>query len=154
MYIPPNSVIHCLHNVPLDANYENTVWYSNEQEQYNDFIQYSKIHFDNTMYSSPSKGVLRVQATYAQLLDCNYLMFKNTSFENKWLYAFIYRVNYVSNEVTDIYFTIDVMQSWLKQIQFSGDKTFIAREIPTEDEVWTWQIPEDVQAGFYYLYNK
>ena len=153
-YIAPNSTVILLKNIPLEPNFENTVWYNNESEQEQDFLQqsYSPRTFTAQSYVHKERGVIRLAAQISQVYDCNYMMFKNTSFENKWFYAFVTRVEYVSNEVTEIYFTIDPIQTWLKR--FTVDDSFIAREHTYTDKPTDWLIPENIDAGPYIYYGE
>ena len=153
-YIAPNSTVILLKNIPLEPNFENTVWYNNETEQEQDFLQqrYSPRTFTSQSYVHKDRGVIRLEVPLSQVYDCNYMMFKNTSFENKWFYAFVTRVEYVSNEVTEVYFTIDPIQTWLKR--FTVDDSFIAREHTYTDKSSDWLIPESVDAGAYVLYDE
>lgn len=153
-YIAPNSTVILLKNIPLEPNFENTVWYNNESEQEQDFLQqaYSPRTFTAQSYVHKERGVIRLEAQMSQVYDCNYMMFKNTSFENKWFYAFVTRVEYVSNEVTEVYFTIDPVQTWLKR--FTVDDSFIAREHTYTDKPTDWLIPENVDPGPYIYYGE
>ena len=153
-YIAPNSTVILLKNIPLEPNFENTVWYNNETEQEQDFLQqrYSPRTFTAQSYVHKERGAIRIEAQMAQVYDCNYMMFKNTSFENKWFYAFITHVEYVSNEVCEVYFAIDPIQTWLKR--FTVDPCFIAREHTYTDTPKDWAIPESIDPGQYYAYNQ
>ena len=146
-YIAPNSTVILLKNIPLEPNFENTVWYNNETEQEQDFLQqaYSPRTFTAQSYVHKERGVIRLEVQLSLVYDCNYMMFKNTSFENKWFYAFVTRVEYVSNDVTEVYFTIDPIQTWLKR--FTVDDSFIAREHTYTDKPSDWMIPENVDVG-------
>lgn len=151
-YIAPSSTVHLLSNVPLEPNFENTVWYSTEAEQEADFIRYNTLTLSNQSYVHKERGVIRVEATMASIFGCNYMMFKNAQFENKWFYAFITHIEYVSNEVCDVYFAIDPIQTWLKR--FTVDPCFIAREHTYTDKPSDWLIPENVDTGPYIYYGE
>lgn len=150
-YIAPNSSVQLLKNVPVEPTYENTVWYRTEEEQLADFMRYHAYTLNAQSYVHKNRGVIRVELSMAQVYDCNYMLFRNASFENKWFYAFINRVEYVNNATTDIYFTIDFLQTWLKQ--FSITSSFIDREIVVWDRHPDWLIPESLDVGPYYVYE-
>lgn len=151
-YIAPSSTVHLLSNVPLEPNFENTVWYNTEAEQEADFLRYNTLTLSNQSYVHKERGVIRVEATMSRIFGCNYMMFKNAQFENKWFYAFITHVEYVSNDVCDVYFAIDPIQTWLKR--FNVDPCFIAREHTYTDTPKDWAIPESIDPGPYYAYNQ
>jgi hypothetical protein len=124
-YIQPNTDIYILSNVPLNKDYENTVYYSDKETQANAFMNYQKHHLTNYSYQRALLGTIKVELKYEQLIDCNYMLFKNTNFENKWFYAFITGIGYISNDVTAIYYEIDVMQTWCYDYKFK--KSFVER---------------------------
>lgn len=152
--IQPNSTIVLLHGVPLEANYENSVFYDDKDAQANDFLSYATIsdHLNAQTYVRKNRNRVRVQKPMSAVIDCNYIMFKNTSFENKWFYAFVTAVDYVSNEVTDISFIIDPLQTWMCDIEFN--MCFIEREhVPLgTDTVGQWILPEGLDTGPYKVY--
>lgn len=152
MYILPNTAIYILHNIPLNKSYEHTVYYPNKDAQAQAFMKYKKFQVTDYSYQRAQLGTIRMQLTYEQLIDCNYLMFKNTSFENKWFYAFITGIAYVSNEVTDVYYEIDVMQTWCYDYEFQ--KTFVERQHSTHDILYENTQPEGLELGDEYEYQQ
>lgn len=138
-YIQPNTDIYILSNIPLNKGYEHTVYYSDKDTQANAFMRYQKHHLTNYSYQRALLGTIKVELKYEQLIDCNYMMFKNTNFENKWFYAFITGIGYISNDVTAIYYEIDVMQTWCYDYEFKP--TFIERQHSTSDVLF-----ENLQA--------
>lgn len=151
MYILPNTAIYILHNIPLNKSYEHTVYYPNKDAQAQAFMKYKKFQVTDYSYQRAQLGTIRMQLTYEQLIDCNYLMFKNTSFENKWFYAFITGISYVSNEVTDVYYEIDVMQTWCYDYEFQ--KTFVERQHSTHDVLYENTQPEGLELGSDYEHD-
>lgn len=145
MYVEPNTQIHILQGVPLSKSYEHTVRYKNATEQYNGFISYLKHTLNNYSYQRAGLGTIRVQLPYSQVYNCNYMMFKNTSYENRWFYAFITGASYLSNDVTEVYYMIDVMQTFaydyeLKQCYI--ERTHTATDVPYENTQ-----PEGLELG-------
>jgi hypothetical protein len=55
---------------------------------------------------------------YDNLLTCNYVMYRNTSHGSKWFYAFIGRMEFVNQNVTRVYISTDVFQTWLFDFTF------------------------------------
>lgn len=151
MYIEPNTTIKILHNVPIDNTYENTVYYADKDAQLSGFSAYTKYTVDKLSYQRTGIGSFKIQLAYADLYDCNYLIFKNTSFENKWFYAFITGVSYVSNEVSEVYYQIDVMQTWCYDYKFLS--TFVQRRHSDDDELYGNTQPEGLELGSEYSIN-
>lgn len=124
-YIEPNSDLMLLKDVPLDPTYENTLWFLNVYEdtpeeamrtarnaQISYFTNKMAYSLNHLSYTRRGRGYIRAQISISQAYECSYMMYKNTEFENKWFFAFIKKVEYVNNITTDIYFEIDLLQTW------------------------------------------
>lgn len=151
MYIVPNTTIYILNNIPLNKSYEHTVYYPDKDTQAQAFMKYKKYTLTDYSYQRSQLGTIRVALKYEQLIDCNYLMFKNTNFENKWFYAFITGIGYVSNDVTDVYYDLDVMQTWCYDYEFMP--TFVDRQHSKTDALYENTQPEGLELGATYGYN-
>ena len=145
MYIVPNTTIYILNNIPLNKSYEHTVYYPDRDTQAQAFMAYKKYTLTDYSYQRSQLGTIRVALKYEQLIDCNYLMFKNTNFENKWFYAFITGIGYVSNDVTDVYYDLDVMQTWCYDYEFLP--TFVDRQHSKTDALYENTQPEGLELG-------
>lgn len=145
MYIVPNTTIYLLKNIPLNKSYEHTVYYPDKDTQAQAFMKYKKYTLTDYSYQRSQLGTIRVALKYEQLIDCNYLMFKNTNFENKWFYAFITGIGYVSNDVTDVYYDLDVMQTWCYDYEFMP--TFVDRQHSKDDVLYANTQPEGLELG-------
>lgn len=150
MYIIPNTTIYLLKNIPLNKSYEHTVYYPDKDAQAQAFMTYKKYTLTDYSYQRSQLGTIRVSLKYEQLIDCNYLMFKNTNFENKWFYAFITGIGYVSNDVTDVYYDLDVMQTWCYDYEFMP--TFVDRQHSKTDGLYENTQPEGLELGSTYGY--
>lgn len=151
MYIEPNSTIKIYKNVPLDNTYNHTLYFSSKSAQNNFFHGSSNIlkyTLATQSYQRVVKGSMRVEIKADNLYDCNYLAFQNTSFGNKWFYAFITSVEYVNNATSEITFEIDVMQTYfLFDVELK--KCFVEREHVTDDSIGAHLQPEPVNVGEY-----
>lgn len=152
MYIVPNTTIYLLKNIPLNKSYEHTVYYPDKDAQAQAFMKYKKYTLTDYSYQRSQLGTIRVALKYEQLIDCNYLMFKNTNFENKWFYAFITGIGYVSNDVTDVYYDLDVMQTWCYDYEFMS--TFVDRQHSKTDALYENTQPEGLELGATYGYEQ
>lgn len=150
MYVVPNTTIYLLKNIPLNKSYEHTVYYPDRDTQAQAFMAYKKYTLTDYSYQRSQLGTIRVALKYEQLIDCNYLMFKNTNFENKWFYAFITGIGYVSNDVTDVYYDLDVMQTWCYDYEFMP--TFVDRQHSKTDALYENTQPEGLELGATYGY--
>ena len=147
MDIFPNSEVKVLKRAPVDKSNYNTILFSSAAEQYNTFSAYAVKNFSVLTYQRHDAGVINVQAQMSEIYDCNYLMFRNSSFENKWFYAFIDDVEYVNNLTARIYYTIDVMQTWMFDLTL-GD-SFVVREHSETDNPGDNLVDEKIPVGEY-----
>lgn len=147
----PNSRLRILYSIPWDDNYVNVRRFTSLEEQYEYMVQ-------NTLYDLTSEAFsyvrsngenspIRVELSEAQLLPCNYLMFQNTDYSNKWFYAFIERIEYVSDGRCDIYFKLDLFQTWY--FQFDLQACLVEREHVNDDTIGANTINEGLATGPY-----
>ena len=156
-YITPNSTVRFHQNIPLDNTYDHTLYFSslNEQETYfsyrnqNDPSQSRvKYQLDNYSYQRHTRDSIRVGLPIENIVNCSYMSFKNTSFENKWFYAFITNLEYVNNNTTIVYYEIDVMQTYvINDVTF--DQCYIERQHTVSDNIGDNTIPENLELGEY-----
>lgn len=147
MYIEPNTVIRLLKNCPLDNTYDHTIYFDNSEKQYTYFAGLTKYALSRQTYQRVNQSRMRVQYKADDLYDCNYLMFQNTSFGNKWFYAFIKSVEYVNNITSEIVYEIDVMQTWAFDYQLG--QCFVDREHSATDVFGENTVPESLEHGLY-----
>lgn len=147
MYIEPNTVIRLLKNCPLDTTYEHTIYFESESAQISYFQSLTKYTLTNQSYQRVQRGKMRVAYKAEDLYDCNYLMFQNSSFGNKWFYAFIKSVEYVNNATSEIEFEIDVMQTWF--FNYDLEMCFVEREHSATDNIGENLVPENLETGEY-----
>ena len=145
--ISPNSDFYILKDVPLESDYTNTLYWSSKTAQATYFESKAKHKLDKQQYQRHSSGVMRIGINAYSLIDCNYVMFRNTTFGSKWFYAFIDDVEYVNNEVSRLYYTIDVIQTWCCDITFN--ECIVERETPASDELFENLVPENLATGEY-----
>ncbi len=131
-------------NVPLEAGYSDTLWFPdvNTQTQYflgkvvksiNDFNFIKK---DNT---------ITINGNVESYYNCNYIMYQNTNFSNKWFYAFINRIEWASNSSTRLYCSTDCIQTWFFDITYY--QSFIERQHSTTDTAGDNIVPEPFQPS-------
>lgn len=147
MYIEPNSKIYILKDVPLDVTFDHTMWWPNKEAQTSGFMSKIKYRFTEQSYQRATKNSIRVEILCDRLYDCNYIMFQNTSFSNKWFYAFITNLNYLGNDVTEITYQLDPIQTWF--FEFELAQSFVIREHSETDAIGDNVMPEAVPMGDY-----
>lgn len=151
MYIAPNSNIRILKNVPLDNDYEHTLYFESVSGQSGYFIGKTKYAIGDSQYQRVNAGVMKVNYNAELLYDCNYLMFQNENFGSKWFYAFIKSVEYVNNVTSKITFEIDIMQTWWFECQLG--MCYVEREHTASDVLFEHLQPEDT-GDYDYILNE
>ena len=150
--IAPNSTVYLLKGVPLDNTYENTIFFASAQLQSAFFIttnnpnyNYQPTLITPLSYQRVKEGVLRVNLPADQIYNCNYMMFQNTTQNAKWFYAFVLNVEYVNEHASNVYYEIDVMQTWLFEANLMP--SYVEREHASSDNIDEHLEPEDVSLG-------
>lgn len=145
-YVPPNSIIKLLAGVPIDSSFDHTLWFESANAQYTYFNSKAVRTFSNVSYTRKGRGYIKVEAPADQLYACNYMMFQNTSYSNKWFYAFC-QIEYVNDTTSAVYFTIDPLQTWFFEMQLG--QCYVEREHATHDVAGDNLIPEGLETGEY-----
>lgn len=122
--------IRFLSGVPFFNNYSDTRYFTSGQqaEQVAYFNTFPTVHTmtDATFQRDQAGSFIRASASIDTLYSCNYVMFKNANHGDKWFYAFVTSLEYSSNHMTKTYIEIDVIQSWLFDIQIKP--SYVERE--------------------------
>lgn len=158
-YIEPNTEIRFLTDVPLDPDYENTLYFPTRAAQTEYFLNKGATVFQRNSYQRVSKGVMKVGAVLDEiggsaiqsLFRSSYMMFKNTNFENKWFYAFVDKVEYINNNTVTVRYHIDVVQTWLIDFKDAFNDCLIDREHTTNDTFGSNLVPENLETGDYII---
>lgn len=163
--VGPTNELYLLRGVPLDPTYENTLFFDNVGQQENYFKSKVKYIADNISgmqgnsywnrltYIRRSQNTVRIEVNSDKVIDCNYIMFKNTNFTNKWFYGFITETRYINDVTTEIVWELDVMQTWF--FDFYLEDSFVERGHGASDPLMTYNhTPEPVSLGEYRTYAK
>lgn len=139
------SEVHLL-NVPLENDYKNTLYFTSETEQKNYF--YSKKVKSYTDFSYQRKdNIIRVPAHLDTLWNCNYVMYQNKAYSNKWFYCFIKDMKYINDGCTEIEIETDCLQTWL--FDYEVKESFVEREHTSNDTIGNHTYPEGLETGEY-----
>ena len=149
MTITPQGQLY-LCKTKLENDYKNQLTFSNATEQLNYFNSTVQHTFDNYTYIKKD-NVVQVGKNIDELIDCNYLFYKNVGFTNKWYFCFITNMEYVNENCTRITFETDCYQTWLFQIEYK--QSFVEREHVNDDTVGLHTVPENLETGDYISCN-
>ena len=148
MQIQPNSVIKICKGVPFDNSYNDSMYFESKEQQYNYFNSKVKHTMNKASYTRVNGGSVRFNLVADSLYDCNYLMFQNTSYGNKWFYAFITEVEYLNDGVTNVHFEIDVLQTWYFDYEYR--MCYIERAHSLTDKIGDNIVAESFNIGDYF----
>jgi hypothetical protein len=145
MAFTPSSRVYLL-DTPLDNKYKNQIHFTNSANQYSYFFAQRKHYFEGVTYQRKN-NIIRVDEHIDNLWNVNYVMYQNTNFNSKWFYAFITKMEYVSDRATDIHIETDVYQTWL--FACSIKKSFVVREHVNDDTIGLHLVDEQLETGEY-----
>lgn len=145
MTITPQGQLY-LCKTPLENDYKNQLTFSNANAQMTYFNSRVQRTFDNYTYIKKDNSV-KLGVNIDEIIDCNYLFYKNTGFTNKWYFCFITNMEYVNENCTLVAFETDCYQTWLFQIQYK--QSFVEREHVNDDTVGLHTVPENLETGEY-----
>lgn len=132
MVISPQTEIRLV-KVPLTLDNKNQITFNNLQSQLDYFLNLPYLTLDDATYLR-KEGVLRFDKSFDTCINYNYVMYKNSSYSNKWFFAFITGMEYRANEVTYIKIETDVFQTWQFEMVFKP--SFVERDmLYVEDDV-------------------
>lgn len=142
--ITPNSDVILL-KVPIEMDNNNQLTFANATAQFNYFNGLTgKRSFDNYTYLRKD-NTIRVGALVDDLYGYNYVMYRNTNYSNKWFYAFITNMEYISDSVTALTIKTDTWQTW--QFDLTFKKVLVEREHVNDDTIGKHTYPEDLELG-------
>lgn len=143
--IIPQSEVKLL-RIPLEKDEEHTLSFNNVNEQTNYFLNNVFKSYSDFTYIREQQALV-VPENYDTICTCTYLMYRNNGFNNKYFYAFITKMEYVSENSTRIYFEIDSLQTWFFQLEMN--QVFIEREHVSDDTIGKHTLPEGLETGEY-----
>ena len=143
-YVQPTGIIELYRNVPLTPSYNHTIYFPTLSAQRTYFTAHRAAQFTNQMYTRVHKNKVRVNSKYDAIAGCSYMGFNNERID-KWYYAFIDEIDYINEQVVEITFILDDIQSWVRNIVWNN--CFIERQHSTTDEVGDNLQPEPIECN-------
>ena len=113
-YVVPSGVIQLFRGINLDNRYMHTIYFASEAAQNTWFTSKVAYTYSAQMYTRHNGNTIKLKVPNDTVADCTYLRFQNRP-NGMWYYAFINATNYINENVTEIIFEIDVMQTWFIQ---------------------------------------
>ena len=134
-------------NVPLESDYKHTFWFANKNAQTEYFKTKTYKTYKDMSYQR-KEAKIRVPAQFDTLIaNCNYVMYTNPAYSNKWFYAFITDFEHRNDGTTWVHIATDVMQTWMFDINIRP--SFVEREHVNDDTAGLHTVPEQLETGDY-----
>lgn len=143
---PKGEIYLC--STPLENDYQNELTFTNLNSQLAYFNSTIKHTLDNYTYIR-KESVINVGLNIDDIINCNYLFYKNKGFTEKYYFCFITDMQYVNENCTAIKIETDCFQTW--QFDLIYKPSFIEREHVNDDTVGANTIPENLETGEYVL---
>lgn len=144
--ISPITNLRVLKGVPLDSSYTDTITFTSKSAQTAYFTSKAKFSWSN-LTPIRVNNVINLPVNQDSLFDCNYIMFQNTNFGDKWLYAFIKDFTYINVNATQVSIEIDAFQTWA--FDYTVKESFVTREHSQYDEYGEHILLEPLEVGEY-----
>jgi len=144
-YIKPNSTVQYFGDLGLSPNYTDTFYFANKTQRNSYFDSLPKIGEEQSVSYVAKDNVFRSSLPISDLVKVGYIRFKNTSFENKWFFAFVTSVDYLNNGVTEVAFELDILMTYLGD--YTLTECYIDREHSATDNVGDNIIEENLDTG-------
>jgi hypothetical protein len=162
--ITPGSNVRFL-NVPFSSSQNNVLKFPSIASQLSYMESRIKYNLSGCSYIREGDGeFLRVNKVVDSLYNCNYVMFQNTQFGDRWFYAFIEKLKYKNGTVTDVILKMDIYQTFM--FDFSLQDTFIERQTFQDDYYNTladtpstgdlrviWEYEKIMKGSYFILFN-
>lgn len=135
-------------DVPLNNTYTNVLDWTSWAEEHAYFRGKKAFEAVNQSYQREDKYV-RFPANKETIDACNYLVFQNTAYSDKWFYAFITEIKYINDNCSQVYFEIDVWSTYWESITIH--QCFVEREhvLPADDIAGNYLLDEGFALGDY-----
>lgn len=148
MVITPNTDVILL-KCPLELDEKNQLNFSSKSAQYNYFNSLPKFEAGNDFTYQRKDNIIRVNAKFDDIIEYNYVMYRNDNYSSKWFYAFITKMEYINDNMTAVSIKTDVFQTW--QFDLTYKQTFVEREHTNNDTIGANTIDEGLETGEYVI---
>ena len=133
-------------DTPLEDDLKHTLYFVSSSAQHTYMEQNIQRTYTNVSYQRDT-STFRCPAHIDSIRTCNYMMYQNTAYSNKWFYCFIEKMTYVNDGMTDVEFKVDPIQTFM--FDFETQPSFIEREHTNNDTIGANTFPENLETGDY-----
>lgn len=145
--VTPNTIVKLYSGVPCDPTYQNVLQWDSVEEQNQFFANMVPVAtYTDVQFYQPTRQ-LRVKRQMENCYNINYVAYQNHRYGNKWFYAFVDSMEYLSAESTGLNLSEDIWATW--QFDLTFNKSFVERETVSNDAIGSNTVPEDLELGPY-----
>lgn len=145
--VTPNTIVKLYSGIPCDPTYQNVLQWDSVTEQNQFFANQVPVATYTDFQFIDGTRELRIKRQMENCYHINYVAYQNHRYGNKWFYAFVNDMRYLSPESTALILDEDVWASW--QFDLTFNKSFVERETVSNDAVGAHTVPENVEKGPY-----
>ena len=121
----PSGSIYLIKNALVDRSYSHTIDFKDASEQnayWRSLIKYTLTEYS---YIRRSSQLIKVEKNLDELQDINYLFYRAKE-DGKLYYCFVDNKEYISDTVTAIYFSVDVLQT--RMFEYKVKESYVLQE--------------------------
>lgn len=145
--VTPNTIVKLYSGIPCDPTYQNVLQWDTVEEQNEFFAQQVPVATYTDFQFIDGSRELRIPRQMENCYNINYVAYQNHRYGNKWFYAFVEDMRYLSPESTALVLNQDIWASW--QFDLTFNKSFVERETVSDDTIGANTVPEDLELGPY-----
>lgn len=145
-YVAPNSTIQYFDDLGLSPDHTDSLFFATPEAKnaYFDNLWFAQEEHTSYVYRN---GKIRSGLPMSRLYTTAYIRFRNTSYENKWFYAFVTSIDYANNGLVEISFEIDVVMTWMGTFELG--ECFVERAHVRNDAIGANIADEGIAIGDY-----
>lgn len=145
--VTPNTIVKLYSGVPCDPTYQNVLQWDSVEEQNQFFANMVPVAtYTDVQFYQPTRQ-LRVKRQMENCYNINYVAYQNHRYGNKWFYAFVDSMEYLSAESTGLNLSEDIWATW--QFDLTFNKSFVERETVSNDGIGVHTLDEGLETGDY-----
>lgn len=145
--VTPNTIVKLYSGIPCDPTYQNVLQWDTVEEQNEFFANQVPVATYTDFQFLDGSRELRIPRQMENCYHINYVAYQNHRYGNKWFYAFVEDMRYLSPESTALVLSQDIWASW--QFDLTFNRSFVARECVSNDTIGANTLPEKVELGTY-----
>lgn len=115
----PNTTFYLLNGIKLDHSNKNQILFNSASEQQAFFKKHIAKTVEHGTYQRKTVGVINVPFLFDDIASCNYVMWQNADYSDKWYYAYILSIKYVNPNTSQIIYDLDVFQTYMFDVKFN-----------------------------------